>query len=193
MLGITRVCADDVGMALRSPLGLHRAHAVFSLARRVAAMKVNAPKCNLVPLSLRLPASLALSPGNCRTIVENAEKEDIFKWLHFWLLQHIPHWASFGISDAVLYLGAWLGPGAGPRRWNEAVAKWQSRSLTIAGLQAPPSVLTSLYAQRAAPCLGFLAHFFPPPDLGDLERRLACKIQKFPFTMLPAEFGEASP
>ena len=186
-LGVSRMCADDVGIAFRHVHGLLAAAHVFDSAEDFASMFLNFSKCILVPLSLRLPATLAQDPRGSRMITNDAQREDVHRWLREWLLLHLSRWSGFQIASAAEYLGVWLGPVSAQLRWRSAIEKWFTRGVTIAAAGAPPLTSAKLYEQRSLSCLNFLAQFFWLPDVKIQEKRLLSKIMKVPFTLVTVQ------
>jgi len=101
-----------------------------------------------------------------------------------WSAANISSWSAFRLEESALYLGSFIGPGAGLRQWLPAVSKWLLRAKQISLTGAPPLAACSLYNSRALPCLGFLGQLFAPPPPGNSERRVWTWIYKFSFTAL---------
>ena len=58
-LGVTRVCADDVGAAMTSISVLPRYTSVFDIVSATAGLHMQPPKCKLIPLWQKLTSSSA--------------------------------------------------------------------------------------------------------------------------------------
>jgi len=82
-LGCVRVCADDVGCALRSIISLHICFDIFSHAQSFACLVLKPAKCFLVPLSRALPRSLNLTTVTLQYFSLTAESADIIVWCGF--------------------------------------------------------------------------------------------------------------
>lgn len=84
--GIVRACADDVGAALLSKAGIGHLRRPFAMAEGAVGLRLKPSKCKLV---------------TCATLTGQAEVRRI----RVWLVEKVPEWMRFGISDAGLYLG----------------------------------------------------------------------------------------
>ena len=76
--GISRACADDIGVALRRLSHLNLLHPIFSDARSSAGLELKPPKCVIVPLC-------------------DLHDDQVHK-IKAWLLAHIGSWANFTIK-----------------------------------------------------------------------------------------------
>ncbi len=82
--GILRVCADDVGAALRTLRCLRLLFPVFQCAQDLAGLTLKPVKCVIVPL---VPFS-----------------EEVVLGIQGWLANHIPAWRHFSIRPTAKYL-----------------------------------------------------------------------------------------
>ena len=143
--GITRVCADDVGAAMRSIASLSEYKRVFDCMRVFARLCVAPHKCKVVPLWAPFTRSIA-------TTVAAA------------IAALIPDWSHFSVVAIAKYLGLMLGPAANDDSWAAPVRKWTERSKIIASSALSPTVSVQLYNARAVPTLMYVAQFMLPPD-----------------------------
>ena len=123
--GISRACADDIGVCLARLSSLALLTPIFSAAKSMAGLSLKAPKCILVPL--------------CRFSPKVAR--DILKWLG----RNIPEWSQFTILDCTKFLGFYIGPGAGRMNWIEQTSKMKERIQCIQTAKA--SEVECLYVQ----------------------------------------------
>eukprot|EP00973_Karenia_brevis_P026880 3707055-Karenia_brevis.AAC.1 len=115
-LGIVRLCADDVGIVLKSWQSLTVVFHIFRAAEAAAALSLKPRKCTLVPLSS--PLSL-----HVRSLIS------------LFLSSHIPSWQGFKIESAAEYLGIWIGPDAAVHNWTASICKFITRTRIIADAQ----------------------------------------------------------
>ena len=120
-IGVTCLCADDIGMALRSWRDLIKAYEIFSMAESAAGLTLKPKKCFIVPLAG------PLSPH-------------IISSLRDFLAANTPQWYDFSIVSAAEYLGVWLGPAAKQHHWTNATTDFLDRVRTIADAKVAPSL-----------------------------------------------------
>jgi hypothetical protein len=101
-IGIMRCCADDVGAALLSLMGLKYLAPIFDLAELLAGLTLKPAKCVIVPISTTLT-------------------EEVSKQISTWLANNIPNWKHFKIQAHGNYLGIVMGPQAKDAQWRKAV------------------------------------------------------------------------
>ena len=155
--GITRACADDVGMAIRSISHLTSVFPIFVFARRVAGLTLKPKKIVIVPVGV-LPS------------------EAIVDRVRAFLHVHVPEWAAVSVAGAAKYLGFWLGPRAASVAWSAPLSKWRARAVSIAITGAPASAAARLYNSRAAPVVQYGAQLLLPPKC--IRRRESFTLHK---------------
>ena len=166
--GVTRVCADDVGAALRSIKELKIYYNVFRLSELLAGLTLKPSKCVLVPLW----ANFSKAVG-----------ETIRKWLE----DNLPQWKDFKILPCTKYLGFMMGLAAGSSQWKHAADKWQTRALSIAHSGATPAISALLYNSRALPTLGYISQLCTlPKNFRRKEVGIANSIMHLPASTLSA-------
>jgi len=152
-IGIIRACADDIGAALLTIVGLKYLEPIFHLAPKLAGLTLKPAKCVVVPISAPLDDNLA------RIIKE-------------WLAQHIPCWKNFKIQSAGKYLGIVMGPRAGALQWKAPMQKFRQRAQAIGSTHAPLSIASHLYNVHAVSVLLYVAQLCKLPDnLEKMERK----------------------
>ena len=143
--GEVKACADDIGAALRSIVGLKVAKSIFDDAAEATNLRLKPAKCVLVPSGARLDRRLLAR---------------IKGWLH----RNLPEWSNFVVCAAGKYLGFMMGPKAGQVLWNATLAKWKDRAVAVARTQSAASVSSFLYNNRALPVLGYVAQLAELPE-----------------------------
>ena len=118
---------------------------LFRQIERHANLRLGLPKCVLVPSSGTV--------SDARRAAFTCE-----------LARLVPGWERFGIKSAAKYLGWRLGPRSQEEAWSDALRKFMDRVEMISAAQLPTAVACRLYEERAAPVLGYLAHFSDLPQ-----------------------------
>ena len=151
-IGVTCVCADDVGIALKSWRDLVKLYHIFALAQKAAGLTLKPQKCFIVPLSAPLSPSVI---ANIRDF----------------LAANTPSWYEFNIAATAEYLGVWLGPSARAQQWTRASTDFLARVQTISNASVTPSLAVRTYNIKCAPKFSYLAQFLPiPPNIDTLEK-----------------------
>ena len=135
--GITRACADDIGMALGSIWTLIEVSRIFDMCEALTGLSLNVVKCVLIPTSRKFTCQLV-------------------EIIRDWLRRHVPRWASFSVSDSGEYLGVWVGPGSSRLNWAKQRAQWRETVCKIAGAHVAAGAATDLYRIYSAYVLGYL-------------------------------------
>lgn len=150
--GMLRACADDLGLVLHHIQQLHAVDKVFSLAGKVANLKLAPPKCKLIPLIRMLDPELK-------------------EFLASWLKENVPNFQDFSIVAQGLYLGFMLGPGASAS-YGVAVDKYQTRMVLLGRAASHAAVQVLNHNQRVASVLSYLAQREKlPPDAPKMQVR----------------------
>ena len=84
-LGHVRACADDIGIVLRSLSSLSVLAPIFNLTVLASGLDLKPAKCNIVPLDH----------------MSNDIKQRIMQWL----IDHLPNWQTFKVTECAKYLG----------------------------------------------------------------------------------------
>jgi len=161
-LGTVCACADDIGLALRFVWSLAIVSEIFAHAEYLTLLKLKPAKCVLVPLFRSLPRDFQppIKGRSVSMFSNTAEFSDLARWCSLWLAQFLPAWSSFQVASEALYLGAFLGPGAG---------RLHGRPLPTSGCNERATLLTPvprLWLQSRSttrvPCShwGFFVSFF---------------------------------
>ena len=143
-LATVRVCADDVGAAVRQLRTLFKVWELFEAFRKVSLLTLKPKKCIIVPLTV------ATSGWNCGLISE-------------WLSVNIPEWAHFNIVPSAKYLGIYLGPKAGAHQWVAPVSKFKVRVGEIHAQNLPAGISAVQYMSKAVSVLGYVGQIASPP------------------------------
>ena len=106
---VTRVCADDFGIALKVFKTLRTHASIFNLARQVAGLHLKPTKCVLVV--------------SCVTLTEEL-KFAIRNWLH----TNVPEFEDFDIQPSGKYLGWILGADSCRLSYKDPVKKFRLRT-----------------------------------------------------------------
>jgi hypothetical protein len=142
--GVLKICADDVGAALKTIWSLVVLAEIFVVDEAVFGLALNVNQRIIVPTATTW------------TI-------DLLHRIRSWLQVNLTTWAGFRVAPLAKYLGFFLGPAADLHAWDGPLLKWEARIRTIAASAAAPSVGTTLMATRATPCLGHVAQLMPLP------------------------------
>eukprot|EP00973_Karenia_brevis_P065645 9125462-Karenia_brevis.AAC.1 len=157
-LGQIRLCADDIGMVLKSWHTLIAVHRIFICARLAACLRLGYKKCFIVPVSQLLTLHVS-------TIIKD------------FLISRIPDWSDFNITGTAEYLGIWLGPKSPEKQFTTQIDGFLSAVRTISAAQVAPSIAVKAYNSRAVPKMSYVAQFLPPPPSID-------KLEKHAFTQI---------
>eukprot|EP00973_Karenia_brevis_P011142 1507863-Karenia_brevis.AAC.1 len=157
-LGLTCLCADDIGLALKSWHDLIHAYEIFQLADAAAGLVLKPKKCFLIPLSAPLSLHVVSSVR------------------HF-LASHTPKWVEFNVVATAEYLGVWLGPQGSTMQWTKSSSGYLERVDVIAQANVAPSLAVKAYNTKCATKFSYLAQFLPPPTC-------IPKLEKYAFTKL---------
>jgi len=159
--GISRGCADDIGVILARLKHLQLLYPIFQNAEEFAGLKLKPAKCVLVPL--------------CN--MSDKCKKDISKWLR----RNIPEWANFSIEDTTKLLGFYIGPGAGRKNWTEQASKMRSRVQSIQHATASVNMNVHTFNTRVVPITSYVAQLLVVPDsFMQLERTLMHTTLRLP-------------
>eukprot|EP00973_Karenia_brevis_P023585 3249210-Karenia_brevis.AAC.1 len=82
-------------------------------------------------------------------------------------------WAEFKIGTAALYLGLWIGPGAGEKSWEQALAKYIARVEMVKSFHAGVWISCLLYKVFAFSTLQFVAQSKRVPRMAYVAERKA--------------------
>ena len=107
-LGIIRVCADDVGMALKAITSLDIVHKVFEIISRISGLKLKIRKTAIVPC--------------CKFTPELSE------YVQALLASRFVAWIGALVAGAARYLGAFLGPLGSSQTWDKPFVKYEDRA-----------------------------------------------------------------
>jgi len=151
--GISRACADDIGVTLRRLSHLALLSPIFGEAISLAGLELKPPKCVIVPL--------------CDF------DADVVLRIKEWLTAHIPGWANFSIKPATKILGFYLGPKAGAMNWAEPLAKFKARVQCIHHSKASINVNAYTYNAKALPVTSYQAQLLHLPKEYALLERVA--------------------
>ncbi|MDA8582920.1 reverse transcriptase domain-containing protein [bacterium] len=136
-----RACADDVGAVLRMLDDLIPLAAIFAAAASLSNLVLKASKCVIVVLSVAL-------------------SDEVIAFIRFWLINNLPEWRDFIISDSAKYLWIILGPAAGREQWRSQVTKWLFRVSALGRLGgATAGANALLYNTRCFPVLEYECSF----------------------------------
>ena len=80
-----------------------------------------------------------------------------------WIAKNIPLWESFKIEPCAKLLGFYIGPAAGSKIWNGAIAKYNNRILEMKRCQAPLAINCLTYNTRIAPVFSYVSQLVPLP------------------------------
>ena len=145
-LGITRACADDIGMVLKKLDTLKRVHGVFKLAEWIGGLTLKPSKCVIVPIG-------------------ETFSEELTSRIKKWISENIPDWTDFDIRPMAKYLGAVLGPAATPEiNFALPLAKWRGRAKEISASSSSALVSASEYNSRAASVMSYPCQLFDLPE-----------------------------
>ena len=139
-----RVCADDIGAALRRLEDLVVLHRLFSQFKRVSLLTLKPAKCILI---------MTVCDTTAGSIVHIRE----------WLSQHIPEWRQMQIAGHAKYLGLYLGPSAGAEQWRKPIQKFLEITAQLKDNDLPMALAVRQFNSRAVPVLGYKAQMVPPP------------------------------
>ena len=156
--GEVRACADDIGICLSDFRSLKVVFKVFECAKDFANLNLKPIKCNIIPLNQIDP------------LFDNGEKEK--KYIHGWLVDHLPQWRDFVISLCAKYLGFYMGPKSSEKVWKAPKDKFVKRVSEIAQSKMNHNLATLAYNGRAIPVLGYIGQLLPAPPVQQLERSL---------------------
>jgi hypothetical protein len=107
------------------------------------------------------------------------------------LMEVLPSWSRFKVEDAALYLGLWIGPGAGHKSWVTALCKFRKQVETVLACRAGIWISCLLYRVFAFSSLGFVAQAKRIPDEAfKAEKKAILKILSGPgnWISLPIAF-----
>ena len=135
-LGHVRACADDIGIVLRSIASLSELAPIFGLALHATGLDLKPSKCNIVPLDL----------------MSDSVKQQIMQWL----IDHLPHWQTFKVTNCAKYLGFFLGPGASFHSYRAPFFKWAGRAKEISAANLGPAASAFAYNTEAASTLSYI-------------------------------------
>ena len=161
-LGLVTVCADDIGVALRSISSLPILRGLFSTIDELVCLELGLAKCIIVPLSSEVPRGKTFEIARTKDPIRNAPFAVSKHFIQLWLDHFLPAWKQFKIQSAAEYLGAFIGPTGSDSFWTSPLAKWRKRSLQIASSSSSPYVGSSLYNFRVVPVFSFLSQFRLP-------------------------------
>ena len=165
-LGKIRVCADDIGTALKNISALLVLYPIYVAIERAAGPSLKPSECLLVPTGHEFTLGLVI----------------IFET---WLQLNIPGWACFEIKSAGKYLGFWLGPKAASLQWIRTLDKYSCRTQLAADTGSAASVSVLRYNSRALPVLGYISQLLPlPPGFAKIERKMLYRVLHCPFNAL---------
>ena len=159
--GISRACADDIGLCLSRLKHMQLLFPIFESAKKLAGLTLKPQKCIIVPL--------------CE--LSEKVKNDISKWLK----RNIPDWQQFCVKDATKLLGFYIGPKAGKLNWVEVVSKVRERIRTIQGSSASVSINAHTFNTRILPVTSYVAQLLPlPPKFMQFERGCLHTVLRMP-------------
>ena len=107
-LSVTRVCADDIGSALRRLETLKKQASIFKVADKVCGLKLKPVKCVLIFSAFDLTAEFVVA-------------------VREWLRVNIPAFAHFDIACSGKYLGWHLGRAGDTLSFTDPFLKYQKR------------------------------------------------------------------
>jgi len=168
-LATTRICADDIGSALRKLRDIKRQASIFNIAAAVAGLHLKDVKCVLIFTGIEVNDEL-------KTAVTN------------WLRANVPAFEHFKVSSSGKYLGWILGQDSCRLSYSEPLRKYSSRVLNICDGHAPSTVSILRYNERAVSVLSYVAQFASPPEdigLQTKEQHALHKILRLPPNSLP--------
>ena len=151
--GISRACADDIGVTLRRLSHLKVLHPIFGEASSLAGLELKPPKCVIVPL--------------CDL------DDDKVRDIKTWLAAHIGSWAGFAVKPATKLLGFYVGPKAGEFNWAEPIAKFKARVQCIHHSRASININAYTYNVKALPVMAYQAQLLHLPKENALLERVA--------------------
>jgi hypothetical protein len=158
-------CADDIGICVSCLELITPVHDLFSKIAKHANLQLGLPKCVVVP---------------CSGTLTDARRATFKRALELFA----PGCQLFGVKDSSKYLGWLLGPRSRAEAWDDAIKKFLDRVEMIAASGVPTSAACRLFAERAAPVLGYLATYSDPPvNITQLESRpstVSCTSRRMP-------------
>ena len=162
--------ADDIGALLQQLNHLASLQKAFDAFGRISGLHLKPQKCVIVIISHPLTEHL---------------KANVKRYL----LDHIPQWKDFTITDKATYLGMIMGPkGGGLASWRNPMAKYYSRAVDIYKAGAPPRANIHLYKTFDTPVTGYVAQLAPlPKEYNKTELHALQKVMHLVHNALPKD------
>lgn len=140
---IARACADDIGASIKGISDLCHLYPIFKAAEKLIGLILNAKKVVLVPVADEL---------------SDAVRHRITQYL----IENLPAWSTCRIQGAVLYLGFYIGPGAGLQNYTAAIRRYIARAKYVGRTGSSAGDSIRMYNRYVVTVLCFL------PSLLDL-------------------------
>ena len=138
--GIILAFADDLAaMLLQFEVTFPLMMRCFALLKLAAALKAHPDKTQVTP---------------CGT--------ETIEAMQTWIDGLLHPWNQVRVADAIHYLGVWLGQGAAPRIWEEAIAKYKVSVRSLSGMKLPWSSSAMWYGTAVQSQFTYLWSFFSP-------------------------------
>ena len=138
-------CADDLAATVRCLEHLKQVAKAFDIFAKFSGLHLGHAKCCIVL------NSVVASPSNIALVKA-------------WLIQNIPNWSNFCISNHAKYLGIQMGPSAGSVQWLDSIGKFKSRVSDIAASGESAALCFRQYSARAVPVLTYVSQLITPPQ-----------------------------
>ena len=164
---MTRAYADDVGMVLHNLWASGPQIAkLFNVFEMIAGLRLKAKKCKIVPL-------WAYEIGKVKEGLASLVSE----------------WAAFDIVDCAIYLGIWLGPGAGCKTWDDPMSKYMVRCRTLRGLGLGLQASAYQYNMFCVSVLSYIWQLMAAPPQALIQEAYALQLLTAgPWNALPCSF-----
>ena len=143
--GRVRACADDIGIALRKLEYLKHVYRVFDTFAKISGLKLKPRKCVLILTSLK-------------AVDENIST------VRRWLVDNIPEWTYFKVTNHGKYLGVYLGPDSAGHQWITPIQKFRDRVTMINASKGPLSLAALQFNTKALSVLQYVGQLVPPPQ-----------------------------
>ena len=163
-LSATRICADDIGSALRSLHSIKIHACIFSVAARACGLHLKHVKCVIIISGCVLT-------------------QELVQAIRSWLRVHVPEFAEFAIATSGKYLGWFLGNESVQLSFQGPFEKFNSRVQEVVDGNAPAPLAIMRYNQRAVPVLSYVSQFASPFshfDVADKEQNAIHRILRLP-------------
>ena len=163
-LSVSRVCADDFGVAMAQLSSLRTQASILRLAKAVAGLRLQPCKCVIIVSCIGL-------------------LDEIILVIREWLKDNVPEFTEFDIACSGKYLGWYLGVDSVSLSYGDPLKKFISRVHEVTGGKAPAATSIIRYNPRAVLVVSYVSQFASPATdakLAEIDQWSVHKILRMP-------------